>query len=46
MERMSDDRSTKKLCSNKPEGLRLMRKPRKRWLEEGEQDMKQKRMRG
>jgi hypothetical protein len=39
MERMSDDRSTKKLYSNKPEGSRLW--PRKRWLDEVEQDLKQ-----
>jgi hypothetical protein len=31
MERMSDDRSTKKLYSNEPEGLRLVGRPRKRW---------------
>jgi hypothetical protein len=30
MERMSDNRSTKKLYSNKPEGLRLAGRPRKR----------------
>jgi hypothetical protein len=30
MERMSDDRSTKKLYSNKSEGLRLVVRPRKR----------------
>jgi hypothetical protein len=41
MERMSDDRSTKKLYNNKPEGLRLVERPRKRWLDEVEQDLKQ-----
>jgi hypothetical protein len=32
MEKMSDDRRTKKLYSNKPEGLRLVGTPRKGWL--------------
>jgi hypothetical protein len=41
MERMSYDRSTKKLYSNKPEGLRLVGRPRKRWLDKEEQDLKQ-----
>jgi hypothetical protein len=45
-ERMSDDRSTKKLYSNKPEGLRLVGRPRKHWLDEVEQDLKQMGMRG
>jgi hypothetical protein len=40
MERMSGDRSTK-LYSNKPEGLRLVGRPKKRWLDEVEQDLKQ-----
>jgi hypothetical protein len=46
MERMSDDRSTKMLYSNKPEGLRLVGRPRKRWLDEVEQDWKQMGVRG
>jgi hypothetical protein len=46
MERMSDDRSTNKLYSNKPEGLRLVGRPRKRWLDEVEQDLKQMRVIG
>jgi hypothetical protein len=46
MERMSDDRSTKKLYSNKPEGLRLVGRPRKLWLDEVEQDLKQMGVRG
>jgi hypothetical protein len=46
MERMSDDRSTKKLYSNKPEGLKLVGKPRKRWLDEVEQNLKQMGVRG
>jgi hypothetical protein len=46
MERMSDDRSTKKLYSNKPEGLRLVGRPRKRWLDKLEQDLKQMGVRG
>jgi hypothetical protein len=46
MERMSDDRSTNKLYSNKPEGLRLVGRPRKRWLDEVEQDLKQMGVRG
>jgi hypothetical protein len=46
VERISDDRSTKKLYSNKPEGLRLVRRPRKRWLEEVKQNLKQMGVRG
>jgi hypothetical protein len=46
MERTSDDRSREKLYSNKPEGLRLVRRPRKRWLDEVEQDLKQMGVRG
>jgi hypothetical protein len=46
MERMSDDRSTKKLYSNKPEALRLVERPRKLWLDEVEQDLKQMGVRG
>jgi hypothetical protein len=46
MERMSDESSTKKLYSNKPEGLRLAGRPRKRWLDEVEQDLKQIGVRG
>jgi hypothetical protein len=45
-ERMSDDRSTKKLYSNKPEGLRLVGRPRKCWLDEVEQNLKQMGVRG
>jgi hypothetical protein len=45
MERMSD-RSINKLYSNKPEGLRLVERPRKRWLDEVEQNLKQMEMRG
>jgi hypothetical protein len=41
MERMSDDRSIKKLYSNKPEGLRLVGRPRKSSLDEVEQNLKQ-----
>jgi hypothetical protein len=40
IERMSDDKSTKKLSSNKPEGLRLVGRPRKHWLDEVEEDFK------
>jgi hypothetical protein len=43
---MSDDRSTKKLYSNKAEGLRLVRRPRKGWLDEVEQDLEQIGVRG
>jgi hypothetical protein len=46
MERISDDRSTKKLYSNKPEGLILVGRPRKRWLDEVEQNLKQMVVRG
>jgi hypothetical protein len=46
MEIMSDDRITKKLYSNKPEGLRLVGRPNKRWLDEVEQDLKQAGVRG
>jgi hypothetical protein len=46
MERMSDNRSTKKLYSNKPEGLRLVERPRKRCLDEVEQNLKQMGVRG
>jgi hypothetical protein len=46
MERMSDDRSTKKLNSNKPEGLRLVGRPRKRCLDEVEQDLEKIVVRG
>jgi hypothetical protein len=46
MERMSDDRSKKKLYSSKPEGLRLVGRPRKAWLDEVEQDLKQMGVRG
>jgi hypothetical protein len=46
VERMSDDWSTKKLYSNKPEGLRLVGRPRKRWLDEVEQNLKQMGVRG
>jgi hypothetical protein len=46
MERRSDDRSTKKLYSNKPEGLRLVGRPRMRWLDKLEQDLKQMGVRG
>jgi hypothetical protein len=46
VERISDDRSTEKLYSNKPEGLRLVRRPRKRWLDEVEQNLKQMAVRG
>jgi hypothetical protein len=45
MERMSD-RSTKKLYSNKLEGLRVVGRTRKRWLDEVEQDLKQMEVRG
>jgi hypothetical protein len=45
-ERMSDDKSTKKLYGNKPEGLRLVGRPRKRWLNEVEQNLKQMEVRG
>jgi hypothetical protein len=43
---MSDNRSTKKLYSNKPEGLRLAGRPRKRWSDKVEQDLKQMGVRG
>jgi hypothetical protein len=46
MERISDDRSKKKLYSNKPESLRLVGRPRKRWLDEVEQNLKQMVVRG
>jgi hypothetical protein len=46
MEIMPDDRITKKLYSNKPEGLRLVGRPNKRWLDEVEQDLKQTGVRG
>jgi hypothetical protein len=46
MERMSDDKSTKKHYSNKPEDLRLVGWPRKLWLDEVEQDLKQMGVRG
>jgi hypothetical protein len=46
MERASDDRSTNKLYGNKPEDLRLVGRPRKRWLDEVEQDLKQMGVRG
>jgi hypothetical protein len=46
MERMSDNRSTKKLYSNKPEGLRLAGRPRKCWSDKVEQDLKQMGVRG
>jgi hypothetical protein len=44
--KLTDDRSTKKLYSNKPEGLRLVGRPRKRWLDEVEQNFKQMEVRG
>jgi hypothetical protein len=43
---MSNDRSIKKLYNNKPEGLRLVGRPRKRWLDEVEQNLKQMGARG
>jgi hypothetical protein len=46
IDRMSNDRSTKKLYNNKPEGLTLVGRPRKRWLDEVEQDLKQMGVRG
>jgi hypothetical protein len=46
MERISDDRSIKKLYSNKPEGLRLVGRLRMRWLDEVEQHLKQMGVRG
>jgi hypothetical protein len=46
IESMSNDRSTKKLYNNKPEGLRLVGRPRKRWLDEVEQNLKQMEVRG
>jgi hypothetical protein len=46
MERTSDDTSTNKLYGNKPEDLRLVWRPRKRWLDEVEQDLKQMGVRG
>jgi heme oxygenase len=41
MERMLDNRNTKKFYSNKPEGIRLAGRPRMRWLDEVQQDLKQ-----
>jgi hypothetical protein len=41
MGRISDDRGTKKLYSNKPEGLRLGGRPKKCWLDEVQQNLKQ-----
>jgi hypothetical protein len=45
MERLSDDRNTKKLYSNKPD-LKQVGRPRKRWLDEVEQNLKQMGVRG
>jgi hypothetical protein len=46
IERIPGDRSTNKLYSNKPEGLRLVGRPRKCWLDKVEQDLKQMGVRG
>jgi hypothetical protein len=45
-ERMSDDRHIKKHYNNKPEGLRLVGRTMKHWLDEVERDLKQMGVRG
>jgi hypothetical protein len=45
-ERMSDDRSIKKHYNNKPEGLRLVERMMKHWLDEVEWNLKQMGVRG
>jgi hypothetical protein len=46
IERMREDRVIKELCMSKPEGRRIVGRPKMRWLDDGEEDLRKMRISG